>query len=46
VRAERGFGIGENELTLLWKGGRKELGRAEKAELAARLLDAIEELHH
>ena len=44
VRGERGFGVGENALTLLWKNGRKELGTAGKAELAARLLDAIGEL--
>ncbi|HUA10073.1 MAG TPA: bifunctional phosphopantothenoylcysteine decarboxylase/phosphopantothenate--cysteine ligase CoaBC [Candidatus Acidoferrales bacterium] len=44
VRGERGFGAGENTLTLLWKDGRKELGTARKAELAARLLDAIAEL--
>jgi phosphopantothenoylcysteine decarboxylase/phosphopantothenate--cysteine ligase len=44
VRGEQGFGTGENTLTLLWKNGRKQLGTASKAELAARLLDAIEEL--
>ncbi len=45
VRGERGFGTGDNELVLLWgEDGRRELGRAEKSELAARLLDAIEEL--
>ncbi len=44
VRDERGFGVGENALTLLWKDGRKELGTAKKSELASRLLDAIEEL--
>lgn len=45
VRGERGFGLGENELVLLWGAtGRKELGRASKATLAARLLDGIEEL--
>jgi phosphopantothenoylcysteine decarboxylase / phosphopantothenate---cysteine ligase len=44
VRGERGFGVGENALTLLWKDGRKELGTAGKPELASRLLDAIEEL--
>jgi phosphopantothenoylcysteine decarboxylase/phosphopantothenate--cysteine ligase len=44
VRGEQGFGTGENTLTLLWKNGRKQLGTARKAELAARLLDAIEEL--
>ena len=44
VRGERGFGTSENTLTLLWKDGRKELGTASKAELAARLLDAIEDL--
>jgi phosphopantothenoylcysteine decarboxylase/phosphopantothenate--cysteine ligase len=46
VRDERGFGVGENALTLLWKDGRKELGTAKKSELASRLLDAIEELRH
>jgi phosphopantothenoylcysteine decarboxylase / phosphopantothenate---cysteine ligase len=44
VRGERGFGVGENALTLLWKDGRKDLGTANKPELASRLLDAIEEL--
>ncbi|MGB6984750.1 MAG: bifunctional phosphopantothenoylcysteine decarboxylase/phosphopantothenate--cysteine ligase CoaBC [Candidatus Aquilonibacter sp.] len=44
VRDERGFGVGENALTLLWKDGRKELGTAKKSELASRLLDAIQEL--
>lgn len=37
-----GFGTGENELVLLWSGdGREELGRAPKAQLADRLLDAL-----
>jgi phosphopantothenoylcysteine decarboxylase / phosphopantothenate---cysteine ligase len=45
VRDERGFGTGENSLVLLWgTAGRRDLGRAEKSELAARLLDAVEEL--
>ncbi len=45
VRGERGFGRGENSLVLLWgEQGRRDLGTAEKDELAARLLDAIEEL--
>jgi phosphopantothenoylcysteine decarboxylase/phosphopantothenate--cysteine ligase len=45
VRAERGFGPGENTLTLLWgEDGRRELGTAGKSALAARLLDALEEL--
>jgi phosphopantothenoylcysteine decarboxylase/phosphopantothenate--cysteine ligase len=45
VRGERGFGTGENSLVLLWgEDGRRELGTARKDELAARLLDAIEEL--
>jgi phosphopantothenoylcysteine decarboxylase / phosphopantothenate---cysteine ligase len=44
VRSERGFGLGENTLVLLWRDGRKELGTATKSELAARLLDAIEAL--
>jgi len=45
VRGERGFGPGENTLTLLWgRDGRRELGTASKGALAARLLDAVEEL--
>jgi phosphopantothenoylcysteine decarboxylase/phosphopantothenate--cysteine ligase len=45
VRGERGFGAGENSLVVLWgEGERRDLGRAHKAELAARLLDALEEL--
>jgi phosphopantothenoylcysteine decarboxylase / phosphopantothenate---cysteine ligase len=45
VRGERGFGPGENTLTLLWgQDGRRDLGTAGKPALAARLLDAIEEL--
>jgi phosphopantothenoylcysteine decarboxylase/phosphopantothenate--cysteine ligase len=45
VRDERGFGTGENSLVLLWgDDGRRDLGRADKATLAARLLDAVEEL--
>ncbi|HZV76916.1 MAG TPA: bifunctional phosphopantothenoylcysteine decarboxylase/phosphopantothenate--cysteine ligase CoaBC [Candidatus Babeliales bacterium] len=45
VRDERGFGTGENSLVLLWgEDGRRELGTASKDVLAARLLDAIEEL--
>lgn len=45
VRGERGFGRGENTLTLLWgKDGRKDLGTAGKQQLAGYLLDAIEEL--
>src|SRR5580692_59614 len=45
VRGERGFGTGDNELVLLWgDDGRRELGRSDKKMLAARLLDAIEDL--
>ncbi len=45
VRDERGFGTGENSLVLLWgDAGRRELGTAQKDELAVRLLDAVEEL--
>jgi phosphopantothenoylcysteine decarboxylase/phosphopantothenate--cysteine ligase len=45
VRGERGFGTGDNELVLLWgDDGRRELGRSDKRTLAARLLDAAEEL--
>jgi phosphopantothenoylcysteine decarboxylase/phosphopantothenate--cysteine ligase len=45
VGGERGFGTGSNALTLLWgDDGRRQLGSAEKPELASRLLDAIEEL--
>lgn len=45
VSGERGFGVGDNALTLLWgSDGRRELGQAAKDVLAARLLDAVEEL--
>ncbi len=45
VSGERGFGTGENALVLLWgDDGRRDLGAGEKSALAARLLDAIEEL--
>jgi phosphopantothenoylcysteine decarboxylase / phosphopantothenate---cysteine ligase len=45
VRDERGFGLGENTLVLLYgENERRELGRADKETLAARLLDAVEEL--
>lgn len=44
VRGERGFGTGANSLRLFWNGGAKDLGTADKSELAARLLDALEEL--
>jgi phosphopantothenoylcysteine decarboxylase/phosphopantothenate--cysteine ligase len=45
VGAQRGFGTVENALVLLWgDDGRRELGKAGKPALAARLLDAIEEL--
>lgn len=44
VAGERGFGTGENALVLLWQGGRRDLGRGTKADLAARLLDAVEAL--
>ncbi|MBV9719581.1 MAG: bifunctional phosphopantothenoylcysteine decarboxylase/phosphopantothenate--cysteine ligase CoaBC [Candidatus Eremiobacteraeota bacterium] len=45
VRDERGFGTGENSLVLLWgNDGRRDLGTAGKDVLAARLLDALQEL--
>lgn len=45
VAGERGFGTGENALTLLWgKDGRRDLGCADKSALSSRLLDAVEEL--
>lgn len=45
VRGERGFGAGPNHLTLLWgENHRRDLGIAEKAQLASALLDALEEL--
>ncbi len=45
VRDGRGFGTGANALTLLYgENGRIDLGEADKATLAARLLDAIERL--
>jgi phosphopantothenoylcysteine decarboxylase/phosphopantothenate--cysteine ligase len=40
-----GFGTGENALTVLWgRDGRRELGRASKRALAARLWDTLIEL--
>ncbi len=45
VSGERGFGTGDNALVLLWgDDGRRDLGAGEKTALAARLLDAVEEL--
>jgi phosphopantothenoylcysteine decarboxylase/phosphopantothenate--cysteine ligase len=45
VSGERGFGTGENALTILWgTQQRRDLGEADKATLAARLLDVVEEL--
>jgi phosphopantothenoylcysteine decarboxylase/phosphopantothenate--cysteine ligase len=46
VSSNRGWGAQHNALTLLWNGGKRDLGEASKAVLAARLLDAIEELMH
>lgn len=45
VSNERGWGAQRNSLTLLWgTDGRRELGEAAKPVLAARLLDAVQEL--
>jgi phosphopantothenoylcysteine decarboxylase/phosphopantothenate--cysteine ligase len=45
VAHEGGFGVGENALTVLWgDDGRRELGRASKRALAARLWDTLIEL--
>lgn len=45
VSGKRGWGAQRNALTLLWgSDGRRELGEASKAVLAARLLDAVEQL--
>ncbi|MDQ2681344.1 MAG: bifunctional phosphopantothenoylcysteine decarboxylase/phosphopantothenate--cysteine ligase CoaBC [Candidatus Eremiobacteraeota bacterium] len=45
VTAERGFGMKENTLALLWAtNGRAELGTARKSVLAARLIDRVTEL--
>jgi len=45
VANEGGFGAGENALTVLWgENGRRDLGRASKRELAARLWDTLVEL--
>jgi phosphopantothenoylcysteine decarboxylase / phosphopantothenate---cysteine ligase len=45
VGGERGFGIGDNALVLLWGAqGRRDLGSGSKRELAARLWDALIEL--
>ena len=44
VSGNRGWGAQRNALTLLWSGGRRDLGEANKSVLAARLLDAVQEL--
>ncbi len=45
VRGERGFGLVESTLTLLWGAREKrEIGTGTKPHLAARLLDALEEV--
>jgi phosphopantothenoylcysteine decarboxylase / phosphopantothenate---cysteine ligase len=45
VSGERGFGTGDNALTVLWgRDGRRELPRSSKRELAARLWDTLIEL--
>jgi phosphopantothenoylcysteine decarboxylase/phosphopantothenate--cysteine ligase len=45
VSGNRGFGVQNNALTVLWGAdGRKELGEASKEVLAARLLDCTEAL--
>jgi len=45
VSGERAFGDVENSLVLLWgEDGRKDLGHGDKATLASRLWDAVEEL--
>lgn len=46
VSGGRGFAAPRNALTVLWNGGRRELGEASKEVLAARLLDCLEELMH
>ena len=44
VSNQRGFGAQPNSLTVLWAGGRRDLGEAPKSVLSARLLDCITEL--
>jgi len=45
VSVSRGFGLGENHLTLLWgRDSREDLGTASKNELAGRFWDSIEAL--
>jgi phosphopantothenoylcysteine decarboxylase/phosphopantothenate--cysteine ligase len=45
VSGDRGFGTGDNTLTVLWgDDGRRELGHASKRELAARLWDTLVDL--
>ena len=45
VGGDGGFGTGENALTVLWgNAGRRDLGRASKRALAARLWDTLVEL--
>ena len=44
-RVDAGFGRGENDLTLLYRGGGREpLGHASKAEIAGRFWDALARL--
>jgi phosphopantothenoylcysteine decarboxylase / phosphopantothenate---cysteine ligase len=40
-----GFGIGDNEIVVLWKDGRETLGRGSKRGLACRMWNVLIELH-
>ncbi|HET7814592.1 MAG TPA: bifunctional phosphopantothenoylcysteine decarboxylase/phosphopantothenate--cysteine ligase CoaBC [Candidatus Baltobacteraceae bacterium] len=44
VSGGKGFGPGANTLTVLWNGGREDLGAGSKDVLAGRLLDCIARL--
>jgi phosphopantothenoylcysteine decarboxylase/phosphopantothenate--cysteine ligase len=40
-RPDVGFGTGDNELVVLWDGGREALGRGSKRELAKKMWDVL-----
>lgn len=41
VGSDAGFDCADNELTVLWRGGKEHLGKAEKSDLARRLVELI-----
>jgi phosphopantothenoylcysteine decarboxylase/phosphopantothenate--cysteine ligase len=43
-RDDIGFDAADNEVVLIGAGGERKIGKAPKAEIAAAILDAVEEL--